>query len=179
MNQGYFSYESDRTRALDFWNSILAFSTTGLILIDVVISCSPDFFNIWESLLWINASFILQWIYFNHIYRNWIPNRRRSYYYIKGFQYIISCTGIWFLIRVLRIIHFSTIDEAAESFGMSTDEMKFFLAKRIYVLVAITILLFISVLYECYLQCIDRKATSELNEPLLVPDTVVVHVADV
>ena len=166
MTYDSFDYYLARNRAFENLWMMLGLITPFILVVDVILAGHTDYLSHWPFYVWLHTSLVWSWINFFCIYCNYDPRHRRSYYYTKVFQWLIVCTGLWFFITVLRIIHSSTIDKAAESFGMTTDEMKSFFTKRIDILIVLAILLFISALYECYLQWMDRRGTFN-KEPLL------------
>lgn len=166
MTYDSFDYYLARNRAFENLLTMLGLITAFILVANLILAGHTDYLFHWPFYVWLHTSLVWSWISFFCIYCNYDPRHRRSYYYTKVFQWLIVCTGLWFFITVLRIIHSSTIDKAAESFGITTDEIGPFLTKRIYILIVLAILLFISILYECCLQRIDRRGTSD-EKPLL------------
>ena len=170
MTQNYYydetEYKLARNRAFEIPFLNLVMITAFILVANMILAGHTDYFSHWPFYVWLHTSLVWSWFNYFCIYYNYDPNHQRSYYYTRVFQWLIVCTGLWFFITVLRIINSSTIDKAAESFGMTTDEIGPFLTKRIYILIVLAILLFISILYECCLQRIDRRGTSD-EKPLL------------
>ena len=54
---------------------------------------------------------------------------------------LLSCTGLWFLVIVLKIMVPSTIEETSQCFGLTVDEMILFLIKEFFILFVLTTLL--------------------------------------